>query len=122
MVDTVGNRLGPRKAHVYISDSSINYNVLLDESVSEALGNAASTNALLPVLRASGKRPVEPRYVLLSLNSDTSVRKKAIVCNPENALWVSSAASTVTINGVAWTITGRIGEKRSTLIVDEPPP
>lgn len=121
MVDTVGNRLGPRKTFVYVSDSSVNYNIFLDESVATALGNDPSTNGGFPILRASGKRPIEPRYVLLALQSDTSIRKKAIMGDYTNSLFLSSAPSQVTINGVIWIITGRIGEKRSTLFVDAPP-
>lgn len=122
MVDTVGNRLGPRKTFVYINDSSVSYNVSLDESVSLALGNSPSTNGSFPVLRATAKRPLEPRYFLLERKTDPSVRKKAICCDYTNSLFLSSARSEVTINNVVWVIVGRVGEKRSNLPVDEPPP
>jgi hypothetical protein len=121
MADNVGNRNGPRKTFVYINDSSVNFNISLDESVSTALGNAPSTNGNLPVLRATGKRPIEPRYVLLALQSDPTVTKKAIICDYTNSLYLSSARSPVTINGVVWEITARIGEKRSNIPVDAPP-
>lgn len=121
MVDTVGNRLGPRKAFVYFNDSSVQFNILLDESVATAIGNTPSTNAALTRIRATGKRPLEPRYLLLALKSDLSIRKKAICCDYTNGLFLSSIASEVTINNVPWIITGRIGEKRSSLIVDDPP-
>lgn len=120
MADTVGNRNGPRKTFVYINDGSVNFNISLDESVSTAIGNTASTNGALPVLRATGKRPLEPRYILLALKSDLSVRKKAFVCDYTNSLFLSSMPSEVTINGVVWVATARIGEKRSTLQVDDP--
>lgn len=120
MADTVGNRLGPRKTFVYVNDSSINFNISLDESVATAVGNDPSTNGALPILRATGKRPLEPRYFLLELKTDPSVRKKAICCDYTNSLFLSSARSEVTINGVVWVIVGRVGEKRSNLPVDDP--
>lgn len=118
MADNVGNRNGPRKTFVYINDGSVNFNISLDESVATALGNTPSTNGSFPVLRATGKRPIEPRYILLALQSDLSIRKKAIICDYTNSLFLSSAPTQVTINGVVWVATARIGEKRSTLQVD----
>lgn len=118
MVDTVGNRLGPRKTFVYVNDSSISFNISLDESVATALGNTPSTNAALPVLRASGKRPLEPRYVLLALQSDPTIKKKAYVCDYTNPIYLSSARTQVTINNVVWEVTSRIGEKRTNVPVD----
>lgn len=120
--DTVGNINGPRATFVYINDSSVNYNITLDRSVALAIGNDLSTNAALPVLRATGKRPLEPRYLLLQLKSDPSVRKKAFCGDYTNSNFLSSAATDVTINGVVWTIIGRVGEKRSTLVIDAVPP
>lgn len=120
MVDTVGNRLGPRKTFVYINDGSVNFNISLDESVATAIGNTPSTNGAFPVIRATGKRPIEPRYILLALKSDPNIRKKAYCCDYTNSLFLSSAPTEVTINGVVWVATARIGEKRSTLMVDDP--
>lgn len=120
--DTIGNLLGPRKTFVYQSDSSVSYNITLDSSVSTALGNDASTNGALPVLRATAARPLRPRYVLMQLKSDPKVRKKAIICDLVNSNFLSSAALDVTINNVVWTIVGRVGEKRSALTVDDATP
>lgn len=121
MADTVGNRLGPRATFVYINDTSINHNIRLDESVSEALGNTRSTNSSFPKQRASEKYPQEPRYVLMYLKSNPAIKKKAIVCDYTNPIFLSSAATEVTINSVVWVVSARIGEKRSTLPVDAPP-
>lgn len=115
MADTVGNRLGPRGTFDYESDAGVSYIMQLDKSVATAMGNIESTDVSLPVLPASQSRPLRPRYVLLQLQTDAKVSKKAIVGDPENALWTSNAASTVSINGVSWTITGRVGEARSVL-------
>lgn len=121
MADSVGNRLGKRRTMVYESDTGVSYNVSLDESVALAVGNDPSTNGSFPVLRASQSFPLKPRYVLMSLNSDPSVTKKAVIGDIENALFQSSAPTQVTINGVVYTVTTRVGERRSVLRVGEPP-
>lgn len=122
MADTVGNRLGPRGTYLYESDAGVTYNISLDDSVATAVGNTLSTNAAFPVLKATQRRPLSPRYILTQLVSDPSVTKRIIVGDATNALWTSSAASTVTINGVAYTVTGRVGEKRSALKIGDPTP
>lgn len=120
MVDNVGNRLGPRKTFVYISDGSINYNMVLDESVATALGNTPSTNSAFPRLYVSVGDDIQPRYVVMQLKADPSVKKSAVICDYTNSLFLSSVASEVSINGVVWVVTARVGEKRSTLTVDAP--
>lgn len=115
MADTVGNRLGPRAVYNYETDGGTNYNIQLDESVSDAVGNDQST-VNLPVIRASGRKPFQPRYILLALVSDPSITKTAIICDVTNPLFARDSAGTVTINSVAWSITGRVGEKASFLV------
>lgn len=120
MADNVGNLLGSRATFLYETDGGTSYNMLLDESVSSAVGNNLST-VNVAALRASGRRPIGPRYILLSLVSDPTVRKTAIICDAANPLFARDAAGTVTINGVAWNITGRIGEQASFLVLAPPP-
>lgn len=115
MADTVGNRLGPRAVYEYVTDGGTSYNIQLDASVANAVGNDESTTNL-PVIRATGRRPYEPRYILLALNSNPSITKRAIICDVDNSLFARDAAGTVTINAVAWNITGRVGEKASYLV------
>lgn len=115
MADTVGNLLGPRAVFVYVTDGGTSYNIQLDDSVSSAIGNAESSTDL-PVIRASGRKPFQPRYLLLSLDSNPTVKKTAIVCAVANPLFASDTSGSVTINGVAWSITGRVGEKASFLV------
>jgi len=121
MVDNVGNRLGPRKTFVYESDSIISYNIQLDESVATACGLAASTNGSLPILRATQKWPLKPRYIILALESDPNVTKRAIIGTNDNSLYASNGPTVVVINGVNWVVTTRVGERRSVLTVDPPP-
>lgn len=121
MADTVGNRLGPRATFIYTTDSGVDFNISLDESVSEAVGNPRSTQALLPVIRASQSRPIQPRYFRVQLASDSRVTKSIICCDPTALNWINNNAATITINNVAYIITARIGEQRSVLKVDAPP-
>lgn len=115
--DTVGNILGVRGVFIYTSDSSVNYNINLDRSVSLAVGNELSTNGAFPIIRASGRRPISPRYLLCQQNSDPRVKKRIIVGDLVNSVFLSSAATQITINNVPFTVTGRVGEKRSTLVL-----
>jgi hypothetical protein len=119
--DTVGNILGKRGVFVYQNDSSVSYNISLDRSVALAVGNDLSTNAAFPILRASGRRPIAPRYLLLQQKDAPTVKKKAIVCDLVNSVFLSSAPTEVTINSIVYVVTGRVGEKRSTLVLEEAP-
>jgi len=120
MVDTQGNRLGPRKTFIYENDAGLTLNIQLDESVATAVGNVASTNGALPIVCPS--KYLEPRYINLKLKTDLSVNKRVVIGDPANSLFASSAASEVTINSQIWVVTSRVGEKRQTLLVDDPPP
>lgn len=122
MVDSVGNRLGPRKTFVYITDGSVNRNIVLDESVATALGNTPSTNSGFARIYVSAGEDIKPRYVILALKSDPTVKKKAVICDYTNSLYLTSVATEVSINNVIWVVTARIGERRLTLQVDDPPP
>lgn len=120
MADAVGNLLGPRAVYEYTTDGGTSYNIQLDESVSDAVGNARSA-ANLTVIRASGRKPFQPRYILLALASDPTIKKTAIICDVANTLFARDSAGTVTINSVAWNITGRVGEKASYLVLTPAP-
>lgn len=120
MADTVGNLLGPRATFLYETDGGTSYNIQLDESVATAVGNDLST-VNVAAIRASGRKPFQPRYILLALVSNPAVTKSAIICDVTNPLFARDASGTVTINGVAYTITGRIGEKASFLTLAPPP-
>lgn len=115
MADSVGNRLGRRAVFVYQTDSGTAFNMRLDESVALGVGNDRSTDATRAALPASQSFPIRPRYVLLSLNSDPQVTKRAIVGDVDGALWTAEGGTQVIINAVTWTVTARVGERRSTL-------
>lgn len=113
--DTVGNLLGVRGTFTYISDSSVSYKMSQDRSVGLAVGNDLATIAGLPILRVTGRKEISPRYLLCQQDANAKITKRIVVGDPENSIWVSSASTALTINTVAYTVTGRIGEKRSTL-------
>lgn len=118
MADNVGNLLGPRATFVYTDDGGTDHNIVLDASVSQAVGNPRSTQPLLRVLKASQSRPIKPRYYRAQLVSNAKITKSIICCNPDALNWKNTGAVNITINGVAWTITARIGEQRQSPKVD----
>lgn len=113
--DTVGNVLGVRGVFDYANDSGVTFKMQQDRSVALAVGNAITTVANLPTLRVTGRREISPRYLLCQQVVNPKIKKRVVVGDVENALWTSSASSSVTINALVYTVTGRIGEKRSTL-------
>jgi hypothetical protein len=121
MVDQVGNRLGPRATFRYVDDAGNAYNVRLDESVGEGVGNAKATTGAT-ALRVSGVIPISPRRVYLALQSDTSVRKSVVICDATNTLFTSDGSEEVTINNVTWITTGTRGESRQFIPFEEEPP
>ena len=114
-----GNTLGPRAKFVYTSDSGQAYVMTLDEDLGTAAGlpqrNATSGTAV----RAPGR--FKPRVVFVEgtittgEGEDATSRtvRKELVCNRTSALYNTESASTVTIDGVEFTSTGRRGEKLS---------
>ena len=119
--DAVGNALGPRATFVYESDQGVSYNFTADRSVGLAAGNVLSTNAGLPILKTSQTRPIKPRYILIVDTDEPTKRKRVVIGDPANSLFASNANSTVTINSETFSVTGRVGEKRSTLKVEAAP-
>lgn len=112
MADTVGNRLGPRSFFTYTTDNGEEFKVLQDESVANAVGNDPAGTGL-PRLATSGTIPVTCRYVLLQGVTDESIKKKVIIGDPDNEIFNTLSASTVTINNVSFVTTGRVGERAS---------
>lgn len=116
--DSQGNVLGPRGTFTYTDNAGVTYNISLDRSVATAVGNTLSDNAALPNLTSSGTVPVSPRGIHVRSVDEPSKRKFIVIGDPANALFASKASSTVTINGEVYVVTGRRGEKSSTLAID----
>lgn len=111
MVDTVGNRLGPRAYFDYTTDDGRVLSVLMDESVALAVGNepASGTNPR-GSFRGSG---IVPRYILLQLVDDPTVRKRVVITEPDSGFMTSATSASIAINNVNWSQTYRSGERLS---------
>lgn len=118
MVDTVGNRLGPRAVFTYETDALEVVSYVADRSVGLACGNVLSENPGRPI--SVNSRYLRARYVLLQLESDPTVKKKVIIGDRENTLFAGDSSQEVTINSVVWQTTGRVGEAVSFLAASEP--
>ena len=101
-----GNRLGPRGKFVYTSDSGLTYKVRTDTDNATAAGfTAAGNEDDLP-------RGMRMRYLNLQLVEGGKTYRKRLPCAIPNATpYTSNTGQTVTIDGAAWTITGKVGEK-----------
>lgn len=119
--DTEGNVLGERETFVYSSDSGQAYNIVLDGSVSRAAGNAISASLANPSLPASQKRPIKPRYILVSDGATGNKRKRIIIGSITNPLF-TGASSTFIANGTSYTVRTRVGERTSTPVLSTPDP
>ncbi len=118
MVDTVGNRLGPRATFEYETDAQETVVYQGDRSVGLAVGNVLATTSARPI--SINSKYLTGRYVLVELVSDPTVRKRIFIGDPLNTLFAADASQTVTINGAVFRTTGRVGEKVSFLAASEP--
>ncbi len=118
--DTSGNTLGPRATFVYQTDSQEDIVYQADRSVGLAVGNVLATTAQRP--SSINTRYLQGRYVLVEAQNDPSVRKKIFIGDPLNTLFAADSSQNVTINGVVFVTTGRVGERVSFLTVEEETP
>lgn len=114
---------GSRRYFGYVDDAGREYAVQLDESVYEQ-GILGFNQTVLPatlsegrVLRVSGKKPIEMRYVIgVRINADNeTVKRKFWVGSSTTAAWTGTGAG-VTIVGdddENYVITFYSGEKRT---------
>lgn len=119
--DAEGNVLGERETFVYTTDAGVARNIVLDGSVSRAAGNTISASLAPPSLPASQKRPLKPRYVLVSDGETGNKRKRIIIGSITNPLF-TGASSTFTANGTAYTVRTRVGERTSAPRLSAAPP
>ena len=117
MADTVGNRLGPRATFEYETDSLETILYQADRSVGIAVGNTLATTAARP--SSINTRYLTGRYVLVEAVGDPNVRKRIFIGDRLNTLFSGDTSQTVTINGVEFQTTGRVGERVSFLKVEE---
>lgn len=107
--DNLGNVLGERRTYLYVSDRGDSYNMDVDNSIAVAVDNTPSTDATLPGLRVSQKRPLQPRYIIAE-NADGTIRKRIVIGSPTNPLFLGTDTQ-FTANGVTFDVTSAQGEK-----------
>lgn len=101
-----GNRLGLRGKFVYSSDAGPSYRVRTDSDNALSGGfDTATTEPDLP-------RGMKMRYLNVTLLDGTKTYRKRLYCAaPNTAPYTSAKGATVTIDGAAWIISGKVGEK-----------
>lgn len=118
--DTAGNVLGERRTFVYTSETGQQFNMELDNSVGAGVGNPYSSDATLPGLSASAKRPIRPRYINVEDVATGNIKKRIVICNPTNAFY-QGTDTTLTINGTEFVVTSSRGEDRARYKVEAAP-
>lgn len=104
---------GSRRFFQYNDDKGVGYAVQLDESTAEVQDLGFSV--IDASVAASGRRiirgvPIQMRYLLGSAIVDGEVQKRKFFVGSLSAnAW---GATSVTVDGVAWTITYRHGERQ----------
>lgn len=101
-----GNRLGPRGVFTYTSDAGLSYKVRTDVDNATAGGFVAATNEDdLP-------RGMKMRYLNVQFVDGAKTYRKRLYCAiPNDAPYNANTGTNVTIDGAAWKITGKVGEK-----------
>lgn len=104
-----GNRLGSRAKYGYTDDLGNNYSITTDIDLATAAGLAA------PAAGAPGlPKRFKPRGVYVqSTGAPPIARKFLVVGDPTAALYDSNGRQAVSIDGEAFTTTGRKGEQAS---------
>lgn len=104
-----GNTLGQRGRYAYTSDTGEIYNITTDVDLATAAGLPAAT---------AGTGSAKParlglRKVFLQGTVGGVTVRKSLTVNPDSTLYNTDAPSTVTIDTVVFTTTGRKGESLS---------
>lgn len=103
-----GNILGGRSYYQYQADDGSNYSLLLDDS------NAAATGMVEDDSFPAPPRRFKPRVVFVERNLGARIaRKELVVPTSANAAYATNTTSNITIDTLAYTTTGRRGEKLS---------
>jgi hypothetical protein len=102
--------LGPFKHYKYLSDDAFIYTIRERGAVGDAVANVAepvNTHTTIP-------RGDTLRHIYGSnTTAGVTVRKRAIICDPTNVLFATGG--TFTVDGLVFTVEGKIGEKRRTI-------
>jgi len=109
---------GSRRAFTYTDDNGDEWICKIDETTGESgslgFGQQPSAAALTAnrYLRMSGKFPIEPRYVLCVQQDGDTIgrRQKFYVGTNTSTAW--GGAKILTVDGVTYEITAKVGEVR----------
>ena len=107
-----GNLLGNKSKYGYTDDRGVERRITRDDDL--------ATAGELVILLAAGQslpgleKGQEPRGVWVQATTAVNGRypRKFIICNTDAALWTAAGPTAVTIDGVSFTSTGRVGEKQ----------
>ena len=103
-----GNTLGPRSYYRYTADTGDVYKYLTDDTIALAVGAVLDDQA--PDL----PKRFRPRYVLAqALDSGTLYRKKIVCPTIGTPAYDTDQSTDITIDGLVFSTTGRVGEKQS---------
>ena len=98
-----GNLSGARRYYAYTSDSGVEYKYLTDEDLGTAIGATLNdTNPDFP-------RRFSPRRI--HCRDDDGNKKSIIAPTTTNTAYAADASTTITIDTVDFSTTGRTGEK-----------
>lgn len=115
--DTAGNVLGKRATFTYTTDGNEEVVFQQDRSVGLAIGNTLATASTRPT--SVNGRYLRGRYVLVQGKTDPSLKKRIICGTADNSAFAAEGSTELTINGVEYVTTGRVGEAVSFLRVSE---
>jgi hypothetical protein len=98
------------RVHIdYIDDNGNHHYISQRTQVQQKAGNALSTDASKPGRPARWKL----RHVqCFNVTGGHTFRKRVVIASPANPLWTGASSAISGLDGVNWTVEGRIGEKR----------
>jgi hypothetical protein len=107
MASTNGNSLGPRNWYRYTDDGGAPFAVFLDADLANAGGFQAYDG--------DADDPIASTYLELRFvngKRDNGQRKRIPVATRTNPVYAAATSTNVTVDGVVFAISSRIGEKR----------
>lgn len=104
-----GNRLGPKAKYQYTADNGATYVLTLDPDLVVAGSGLVAGN----VGQTAPKR-FKPRVVFAQFIDAGKIYRKSLIAGTiDGALFASNTPQVVTIDGAAFTTTGRRGEQQT---------
>jgi len=115
-----GQSLGPRKKVAYETDANTTIRITTDATLADLAGSGLSAASGTTANKPLNFKPRGVYVQSLAIAADPNngitavpVLRKFIICNKAGSLYTSDTPQSVTIDGVAFTSTGRRGETQS---------